>query len=285
MFNYIKADIYRIFHKRSNLVYWGILAVLFITFVLLSVVDYSGKMAQLMNIYYELAVTGLVVAGVIILCPQFYYAVYLDELNSKSFTRIFSSGLRKSEYMVAKIIVSLLYMLSVFFFLTLVYLLTLGLIMVLHQGMPFLTTQQAIHLFSIVGFLMFFTIAFSAVNNVIALKLQTSNLSLTLFFFFSLGIVHSLITTVNKLPVLNKVSLEPYLLSTNLDKIQSKLIASMIMAGRSGQSSMGGIEASFNISKGTSSLGAKPFIIVALYIVAASVISYIVLQHSDIKES
>ncbi|HLQ40107.1 MAG TPA: hypothetical protein VK118_04010 [Tetragenococcus sp.] len=285
MFNYIRADLYRILHKRSNLVYWIVLAALFVIIAVLSATSYQGNLTELTVIYYELAGSGLLVAGMLLVCPQFYYAVYLDELSNKNFIRIFSSGLRKSEYILAKIMVSVIYMLTVFVFLTIIYMLTFLIIMLFNHGVPFLSFAQITQLLAVVGYLMLFTLAFSALTNVISLKLQNSNISLSLFFITSLGLASSLVGLVNRLPLINRIDLDPYLLSTNMDTLLARLTETMSIAGKSGNSSKGGFAAAFSISQGIGTINAKPFIIIGSYLIVSTLLSFLVLQHSDIKEN
>src|SRR5699024_11961511 len=110
-----------------------VLAALFVIIAVLSATSYQGNLTELTVIYYELAGSGLLVAGMLLVCPQFYYAVYLDELSNKNFIRIFSSGLRKSEYILAKIMVSVIYILTVFFFFKIIYILIFIIIMLFNN--------------------------------------------------------------------------------------------------------------------------------------------------------
>ncbi|MDN6599309.1 MAG: hypothetical protein L0L13_08680 [Tetragenococcus koreensis] len=279
MFNYIKADLYRIFHKRSNQLYWLILAVLFLVFTILgssnaSFVDHKSELTEM---YFSTAVIPLSLFGPFIISPQFYYAVYLDELNSNGFVRLFSSGLRKSEYIAAKIISSLVYMLAVFLFLAIAYLGGFAILALLNNGAPFFTMSQINLLLSLVAYLGLATLAFSLLTNLLALKMQSGNVPLLLFFVISNGLIANLIGWINRLPILRNFDLKPYLLSTNTGKIQSAL-----MNGTFSSSQSPNAQKSLNM---LDSIGLQPFVIIGIYIIVTTVISFFILKHSDVKDN
>ncbi|MDN6289650.1 MAG: ABC transporter permease subunit [Tetragenococcus koreensis] len=285
MFNYIKADLYRIFHKRSNQLYWLILAGLFLTFVIFGSenANFADNKSELTELYFSVAVMPLVLFGPLIISPQFYYAVYLDELNSKSFVRLFSSGLRKSEYIVVKLISSLVYMLVVFLFLAVAYVGGFGIIALLNNGASFFTLDQIGLLLSLVAYLGLFTIAFSSLTNLITLKLQSGNISLFLFFVFSNGVIASVIGWLNRLPILRNFDFNPYLLSTNIGEIQTAL-TNGIFYGQQGQPSNQPPSAQAAL-KMINSIGVQPFIIIGIYIITTTMISFFILKRSDVKEN
>lgn len=282
MFNYIKADLYRIFHKRSNQLYWLILAVLFLAFVIFGSANanFTDNQSELTEMYFSAAVIPLALFGHLIVSPQFYYAVYLDELNSKGFVRLFSSGLRKSEYIVAKIISSLVYMFVVFIFLVFAYLCGFGILALLNNGASFFTVNQIVLLLSLVAYLGLFTIAFSALTNLITLKWQSGNIPLVLFFIISNGFIASLIGWLNRLPILRSFDFDPYLLSTNIGEIQTAL-TSGIFYGQQGQQPPSAQRALEMVD----SIGVQPFIIIGIYIIVSTFISFFILKHSDVKDN
>lgn len=279
MFNYIKADLYRIFHKRSNQLYWLILAALFLVFTILGSANanFAENNSDLTVMYFSTAVIPLILFGPLIISPQFYYAVYLDELNSKGFVRLFSSGLRKSEYIVAKILTSLIYMVVVFTFLALAYVGGFGILALLNDGAPFFTINQIGLLLSIVAYLGLFTIAFSSLTNLITLKWQSGNIPLFLFFVISNGVIASLIGWINRLPILRDFELSPYLLSTNTGKIQNALTNGTLSSSQppNAQNGLNMID----------SIGTQPFVIIGIYIIVTTIISLFILKHSDIKDN
>ncbi|GAA3013238.1 hypothetical protein [Tetragenococcus solitarius] len=285
MFNYVKADLYRIFHKRSNQFYWLILAGLFLTFVIFGSgsANFADNKSELTEMYFSVAVMPLALFGPLIISPQFYYAVYLDEINSKGFIRLFSSGLRKSEYIVAKIISSLVYMFVVFAFLAFAYLSGFGILALLNNGVVFFTISQIELLLSLVAYLGLFTIAFSSLTNLITLKWQSSNIPLFLFFIISNGFIASLIGWLNRLPILRQFDFNPYLLSTNIGEIQ-KALTNGIFYGQQGQPSNQPPSAQEAL-KIIDSIGTQPFIIIGIYIIVTTILSFFILKHSDIKDN
>ncbi|GBD65745.1 hypothetical protein [Tetragenococcus halophilus] len=285
MFNYIKADLYRIFHKRSNQLYWLILAALFLTFVIFGSgnANFADNTSELTEMYFSVAVMPLSFLGPLVISPQFYYAVYLDELNNKGFVRLFSSGLRKSEYIVAKIISSLVYMLAVFLFLAIAYLGGFAILALLNNGAPFFTMSQIEVLLSLVAYLALFTIAFSSLTNIITLKWQGGNIPLFLFFIISNGIIGNLIRWVNHARILRNFNFSPYLLSTNTGKLQEAL-RNGIFYGQQGQPANRPPSAQAALET-IESIGSLPFIIIGVYIIVTTVISFFILKHSDVKDN
>ncbi|MDN6127347.1 MAG: ABC transporter permease subunit [Tetragenococcus halophilus] len=285
MFNYIKADLYRIFHKRSNQLYWLILAGLFLTFVIFGSTNanFADNKSELTEMYFSVAVMPLTLFGSLVISPQFYYAVYLDELNNKGFVRLFSSGLRKSEYIVAKIISSLVYMLAVFLFLAIAYLGGFAILALLNNGAPFFTMSQIEVLLSLVAYLALFTIAFSSLTNIITLKWQGGNIPLFLFFIISNGILGNLIRLINHARVLRNFNFSPYLLSTNTGKLQAAL-RNGIFYGQQGQPANRPPSAQAALKK-IDSIGSQPFIIIVIYIIVTTVISFFILKCSDVKDN
>ncbi|MEL5940606.1 hypothetical protein WN865_13890, partial [Tetragenococcus halophilus] len=71
MFNYIKADLYRIFHKRSNQLYWLILAGLFLTFVIFGSTNanFADNKSELTEMYFSVAVMPLSFLGPLVISP------------------------------------------------------------------------------------------------------------------------------------------------------------------------------------------------------------------------
>lgn len=285
MFNYVKADLYRIFHKRSNQLYWLILAALFLIFVIFGSgnADFADNKSEITELYFSVAVMPLALFGPLVISPQFYYAVYLDELNSKGFVRLFSSGLRKSEYIVAKILTLLIYMFVVFTFLALAYVGGFGILALLNDGAPFFTINQIELLLILVAYLGLFTIAFSSLTNLITLKWQSGNIPLFLFFIISNGFIANLIRWANHLPVLRHLDLSPYLLSTNTGKLKDALMSG-VFYGQPGQPS-NQLPSAQEALKIVDSIEAQPFVIIGIYIIVTTIISLFILKHSDIKDN
>lgn len=282
MFNYIKADLYRIFHKRSNQLYWIILAGLFLAFIILgsSSADFDGS--ELANMYFTAGAMPTGLFGPLIICPQIYYAVYLDELNNKSFVRLFSSGLRKSEYIVAKLISTMIYMFAVFAFLALAYVVGFGILVLLNSGATFFSMNQILLLLSLVFYLSIFTIAFSSLTNLISLKLQSGNISLFLFFIISNGFIASIIGWINRLPILKNFDFDPYLLSTNIGEVGDTLMGNFFPS----QQNVAGSEVvTQDVSKIIHEIGSQPIIIIGIYVIVTTVLSFFILKRSDIKEN
>ena len=286
MFNYIKADLYRLFHKTSNRVYWSVLAGAFVLMMVLNGSNFSGPSNEITEFYYSTAGMALLSLGAIVICPQVYSTVYLDDYTSRNSVRVFSSGLGKSQYLLAKIIVTVCYMIGVLLFLTLSFLAGFGLLALLNHGLPFFDKSQIIFLISEVGFLILFTVAFSALTNVITINIQSGTVPLLLFFLFSSGMFASFIHLVMKLPILKNINVDPVLLSTNTDKLQTALMnMSGLMGGQS--TSVGAVNFEvgvWDVTEQIRSIGARPFLVIGGYLIVTTLVTWFLLNKKDIKE-
>ena len=287
MFNYIKADLYRLFHKTSNRVYWSVLAGAFVLMMVLNGSNFSGPSNEITEFYYSTAGMALLSLGAFVICPQVYSTVYLDDYTSRNSVRVFSSGLGKSQYLLSKIISTVLYMIGVLSFLAVAFLAGFGLLALLNQGLPFFDKSQVIFLVSEVGFLILFTVVFSALTNMITINMQSGTVPLLLFFIFSSGMFASLLHLVMKLPILRNINVDPFLLSTSTDKLQTALMnMSGLMGGQSSSVGAVNFEVSvWDVSEQFRSIGARPFLVIGCYLVVTTVISWVLLKKTDIKES
>ena len=101
MINYIKAELYRLFRKKSLYIYYSVLAVLFliVTYMMDDVltpqnaVDYTQGILRFIPVLFG----GFIFA-----------AVYIDDLTAKSLPQAIGFGINKTAILFSKIIVSTL---------------------------------------------------------------------------------------------------------------------------------------------------------------------------------
>ena len=90
-----------------------------------------------------------------------------------------------------------------------------------------------------------------------------------------------------KLPILKNINVDPFLLSTSTDKLQTALMnMSGLMGGQSSSVGAVNFEVSvWDVSEQFRSIGARPFLVIGCYLVVTTVISWVLLKKTDIKES
>lgn len=115
MFNLIRADLYRLTHKKSNFIFFLILA---IGYCLISLFVYIDKVrnGDVSNIADSYSPESMLLfgqtcirLGFAILIPQMFISVYMDDITSRRFIGTLGSGKTISEYVVGKLLTSIVY--------------------------------------------------------------------------------------------------------------------------------------------------------------------------------
>jgi len=201
MFNYIKADLYRLFHKRSNYLYYAVLISLF---MLILIFAYNQVVEMPSWIYFPVGVGGVATGGSMLIGAQAYYTVYLEDFSVKKLPNLFTTGLRKYEYIMAKIVVQGLYLFIVTALTSLLYI----------AGFFILQTKVDTPL---VGFDMTYiwaflqsmvimylgTLAYSVISQLVGFLFQRSDISLIFFFILVNGLITQSLTAMTNLSALS----------------------------------------------------------------------------------
>ncbi|MDR2416213.1 MAG: hypothetical protein LBD75_06535 [Candidatus Peribacteria bacterium] len=97
MFNYIKADLYRIFRKKSMYMYFGILAIGYILMLVIFSITEGGKiLGEISPIFMLVSLFG---GGYL------FATVYNDDLTAKTLPALIGFGIKRRMIVIAKFIV------------------------------------------------------------------------------------------------------------------------------------------------------------------------------------
>ncbi|WP_208559975.1 hypothetical protein [Marinilactibacillus kalidii] len=216
MFNYIKADLYRLMHKKSNYIYYGVLFAAFVLFTIFTMTNFSEGSG-----YSD----GFLQAGIILLSQAFpllfgiqaYSVVYLNDVSSSSYQNIFSSGLSKVEFVIGKLIVFITYMFTTFLAGAIVYL-ALYLFVMSSENADF--NIEAFKTLATVGGSVFLgMIGYAGLANLVAYVTQNTTMSLITFGVLisniSLTALDLISLVTDKLEFLRKWTMSYYLSDSN----------------------------------------------------------------------
>jgi len=270
MFNYLKADLYRIFRKQTNYLFYGILAALFIVLVIAAsgtIWNLFGELdAELSPVYFELGILALNVGSYMVIGAQSYYTVYLEDFSINNLPNIFTTGLRKHEYLLSKILAQAIYLIVVFAFLILLYIGGYLFFQINVANPGFASTDLLAFLESIV--IVYFSIlAFSMITHMVGIFLQRSDFSLVLFFILVNGLIvqmFNLLTNINGFEFLETVN--EYALSTISGNAITEITSLMQQGSLIG------------------SLFVETILISLAYLIGSFIITWIILKQVEIKE-
>lgn len=210
MINYIRAELYRLAHKKSIYYYYGGLTLSF--FVLL----FFGDAMNLEN-YVEI-LTYMIPVIIMFVTVQAYMAVYTDDLSAHTLSGSLSTGLSRAQLVIAKIIVSVLYLLIVFAILTSCYLAVYLII-----GGRFAVQDMEVfkYVLNVAIVLTLSSLAYMTLSSIVNYGLQTSALSIIVYVLLTMGFIYELGTLLTMaLPVL-----EPFMKYTITETQNSAMAA------------------------------------------------------------
>jgi hypothetical protein len=263
MLNYIQADLYRLFHKKSNYIFW---AVMFGLYGLMYMLASSQGLAGEVN-GYHFGITTIILSqvGLLVIGAQTYFTVYINDLSSKNYPNVFSTGISKLEFVLAKVIVMIMYLLAVIAAGGIVFfaMYQLSLFRYGAQEFPVQMFERLVH---VVITVFLAILGYSAIMNIFTFWRQSSNLSAFGLFMLLVGFVNQILQLLPRIDMLKFLERPlSYTLTTYVSE-------AMYLA-------------TFNHGYDRISFFQHAWIASALYLVGASVISVIVLSRSEIKES
>jgi ABC-type transport system involved in multi-copper enzyme maturation permease subunit len=108
MFNYIKAEIYRIFTKKSMYIYFATLLILYILYIFIrsKVLTESSIFAEASQVFFFLSLFG---GGYL------FATIYNDDLNAKSLPTLIGFGMKRSVIIISKMTINVVMTLLMFF--------------------------------------------------------------------------------------------------------------------------------------------------------------------------
>lgn len=192
MFNYIKAELYRVTHKRSLYIYYGILITAFLGITLISSISDAIGLLELGTILPPFIGMFVFIYG--------FITVYADDLSSKTLGSSLSTGVSRSSLILSKIIVFCVYLISVFAVLLAIF---FGLYLVYGGSFTSLEIEiiKAMLQLGVVSILS--NLAFIGISSLIVYGLQSSNGSIFAFVLLSLGFVTNILDLISlALPII-----------------------------------------------------------------------------------
>jgi len=181
MVSYFLAEVYRLLHKKSTYIYFGILA---FAYVLLTYVRSGGfdansvvSEASMFFVFMPALVGGFLFA-----------AIYTDDLNSKNLITLVGFGLSKVKIVITKLFLMALFCAVVF---ALLYVLHCAIYALLGWE---LTGSTLMTLGVLLLKYLLATIAFSALSGVVVYGTQRTTFSIVLFILLAFGVIGSLVS-------------------------------------------------------------------------------------------
>jgi ABC-type transport system involved in multi-copper enzyme maturation permease subunit len=182
MFNYIKAELYRIVHKKSFYLYFLALAVLYAAMI------FSQRSGLNESVFLTLAIQmtdilPLAVGGFL------FATIYNDDLGAKSLSSVIGFGLRKSTIIFSKLII----MIAMCAVITpLVFVACYGSFTLFGVDVSGQFTLSA-GLFTQAGLL---AIAYATVASIVVFGAQKATLAITAYIFLAVGLARQLMGLV-----------------------------------------------------------------------------------------
>ncbi|GHV11190.1 hypothetical protein FACS1894219_01950 [Clostridia bacterium] len=214
MFNYIKGEIYRILHKKSMYIYYGIFAVLYfiIVFVFSKKVYTTESIINDAENYFTFL--PVIVGG------YFFAALYTDDLSSKNLTTLVGYGLSKLKIVLSK------FLLMTFFSAVII-----GLIPVLMAGIyaifgvsPTAAVMGEIYIYALTALMK--TVAFAALSGIVVYGIQRNTFAIVLYVALAFGIVSQLVSLLLNTAIVKGIApgLDKYLMSGITIRLQVSLL-------------------------------------------------------------
>lgn len=209
MLKLIQGELYRVLHKKSLYVYFGLLA---FAYILLAFMRSGGFHTESLvgdasSLFF---LTPAVVGGF------FFSTIYTDDLNAKNLITLVGYGLNKSKIVTAKIILTAFFS-TVFF----------GLLPLFHSavymGFGYKTTAvqlAAVYAISLKCLLM--TLAYSSISSIVVYGFQHPTFAIVTYILFAFGVIGNLLMMVAHTLNLN---ISDHLISGITSRIMTDLIA------------------------------------------------------------
>lgn len=197
MLPYIKADLYRLYHKKSIRVFLAALSLLYIALYVFLYVIYDDFFEIVGTTYVASGYNMLLGNGMLLpfIGVQSYLVVFTNDLSSKIFSGLFSTGLSKRQFLLAKVIVFTVYYWVVMVILGLAY---FGLWLVFSTQTSIVGgSEEIIRLFLMSGVLYIGILGYAFISNIYAHYSQSSGPAIFAYFLIGMGLLYQLISTLS----------------------------------------------------------------------------------------
>lgn len=262
MFNYIKADLYRLFHKKSNYIFYGIVFALFIAVVIIARTNVEEGM-DFAEGYLQLGIILLTQFFPLVFGLQAYITVFTNDLSANTYQNIFTNGLSKIEFVIGKTITMMIYLLTTFLTGAVVYSIIYGILLMIEGGSIEFESFQHLAVSAVTIYLGM--LAYAALANILAYATQNSTISVITMGALISAIVLTIFGIVSLFT--DKIEfLEEYTLSYHMNEATNGMMPTIL-----------GGEASYSPSFQT-------WGVALIYLVVASIIGIFILKKVEIKE-
>ncbi|API89674.1 hypothetical protein BKP56_10570 [Marinilactibacillus sp. 15R] len=262
MFNYIKADLYRLFHKKSNYIFYSIVFTLFIAVVIIARTSVEGELSFAEG-YLQLGIILLTQFFPLVFGLQAYVAVFTNDLSANTYQNIFTNGISKVEFVIGKAITMIIYLLTTFLSGAVLYSLIYVILLMTEDGPIDFESFGNLAVVSITIFLGM--LGYAAVANILAYFSQNSTISIITMGALVSGVILQLFNLVSLFT--DKIEfLREYTLSYHMNEASNQMMGSII-----------GGETAYSASF-------QAWGVALIYLVIASIIGIIVLNKIETKE-
>lgn len=190
MIQYMKAELYRMFRKKSTFIL--AIAGVVLLFVSMFIMDNPQRTAE----DYAFAGQFLINFATVLLGTLLFYLVYLDDFKAKSSSAIISYGGSRNLFIVSKQILSLVVIVLAYAFMLVVFFIEAAVL-----GYFFTGDQVTQLVFSALGSILT-VLGYCAIGSLIAYGSQKAILSLVCFLLLAVGFVDMVVDALMRLPLL-----------------------------------------------------------------------------------
>jgi len=181
MLKVLNGEIYRLLHKKSLYIYFGILAVGYFTLAFIRSGGFSNEsvVSDALNLFILLPA----LAGGFL-----FAAIYTDDLNSKSIISLVGSGVNKAAIIAVKFTLTVLFGTVVFGFIPLFH---ISVYAALGQAAD---ASMATMIFAVSLKHLLTVIAYSSLSGIVVYGLQRTTFAIVTYLLLAFGVVGSLIS-------------------------------------------------------------------------------------------
>lgn len=273
MLQYIKADLFRLRHKRANYIFWASIYAIFILFTVLgfSTFDSSGEMG-FAEPYFQTGIFSLTQFGVLIIGVHSYYTVFLDDVSSKNYPNIFSTGLTKAQFMVAKMITLFIQLLVVFLASALVFFGFYGILALFANSIGF-NSELLYFVFMTAITVLLAIMGYAAIGSIITFWSQNSTLSAFFIVILSTRTISQIIGLIASIDALSFLqNIQEYTLSSYISSTLNSITTRITFLEEAQEMSF-------------MSVFGETWLVSLLYMMIASILCILLLKKIEIKEN
>ncbi len=187
MFNYIKAEMYRLTHKKGTYIYYGILALIFTAIVLYLNAEVKG----FGDTYYSIFTLIIPLVTSFFIGIHVFIGIVMNDLTAKTLPNVLSTSLSRVQFLLGKLIVA-------FVSIVLVHLvfgfLFIGLGIFVQGGVDGQAGTDIVTAIEVAGVNILGVVGFMLLASIVAYFFQKSSLALVAYIVLSLGIIDGILS-------------------------------------------------------------------------------------------